>query len=72
MHLHKWKKTIASQWEILRSATVCDLVNIKKAKLTLRAFIGNLPKETQEIVANKAAWKLLLNVNEDLQDENGA
>jgi hypothetical protein len=25
----------------------------------LRAFISNLPKETQEIVAYKAAWKLL-------------
>lgn len=30
---------------------------------TLRAFIGSLPKETQAIVAYKAAWKLLFNEN---------
>lgn len=29
----------------------------------LRTFIHNLPKETQEIVAYKAAWKLLFNEN---------
>jgi hypothetical protein len=28
---------------------------------TLRTFINNLPKETQAIVAYKAAWKLLFN-----------
>lgn len=33
--------------------------HVSKNTLTLRAFIDNLPKETQEVVAYKAAWKLL-------------
>ena len=37
------------------------LDHVRQNTQTLRAFIGNLPKETQEIVAYKAAWKLLFN-----------
>jgi len=35
--------------------------HVRKNTRTLRAFISNLPKVTQEIVAYKAAWKLLFN-----------
>ncbi len=39
-----------------------DRVNhMKKNTQRLRKFIRNLPKETREIVAYKAAWKLLFN-----------
>ena len=37
--------------------------HVRKKTRTLRAFMSNLPKETQEIVAYKAAWKLLYNEN---------
>jgi hypothetical protein len=33
--------------------------HVRKKTRTLRAFIGNLPKETRQIVAYKAAWKLI-------------
>lgn len=36
---------------------------VRKTTRSLRAFLSNLPKETQEIVAYKAAWKLLFNEN---------
>ena len=32
---------------------------VSKNTQTIRAFIDSLPKETQEVVAYKAAWKLL-------------
>lgn len=35
--------------------------HVSKNTRTLRTFIDNLPKETQEVVAYKAAWKLLFN-----------
>lgn len=35
--------------------------HVSKNTKTLRSFIGNLPEETQEIVAYKAAWKLIFN-----------
>ncbi|MBU1342735.1 MAG: amidohydrolase [Proteobacteria bacterium] len=35
--------------------------HVSKNTKTLRAFIGNLPKETQDVVAYKAAWKLIFN-----------
>jgi hypothetical protein len=35
--------------------------HVRKNARTLRTFLGNLPKETQQIVAYKAAWKLIFN-----------
>ncbi len=35
--------------------------HVDKNTQRLRTFIGNLPKETKEIVAYKSAWKLLFN-----------
>ena len=37
------------------------MYNVKKNTKKLRAFMDNLPKEIQEVVAYKAAWKLLFN-----------
>lgn len=34
---------------------------VQRSNINLRAFMDNLPKETQKIVAYKAAWKLLFN-----------
>jgi hypothetical protein len=35
--------------------------HVKKNTRNLRALINNLPKKIQEIVAYKAAWRLLFN-----------
>jgi Amidohydrolase len=36
---------------------------VRQFTRTLRGFIGNLPEKAQEIVAYKAAWKLMFNEN---------
>lgn len=73
-HAHVWegngrvkqawiKLIVAHPYHFLAALDIGgDRMNeVGKKTRTLRSFIANLPKETQEIVAYKAAWKLLFN-----------